>query len=50
MPLIGRTITVSSRDPAVGVEAQQVEALELAVADPGLEDQRRRVSVSNRST
>ena len=26
MPLIGRTITISSRDPAVGVEAQDVDA------------------------
>ena len=45
MPLIGRTITISSRDPAVVVEAQDVDAVELALADPGLEHEHRDVAV-----
>ena len=34
-PLIGRTITVSSATLPVRVEAQQVQPVELSVADPG---------------
>ena len=44
MPLIGRTITVSSTIAPSDVEAQDVDALHLAVADSRLEHQHRDVA------